>query len=239
MTKIILALDVETIQKARKIVKRLKGWVEMFKVGISLFIKTGPRVIKMIKDYNEKVFLDLKFFDIPSVVEKACENCLKWRVDMFNLHILGGEEMLQRVVDYVNNFCEKKNIKEKPKILGVTLLTSFKEESLIGLLNIKKEEFQDLVVKLALVAKKANLDGVIASPRDIKRIKEECGKDFLVVSPGIRLPDIEISHDDQERIMTAEEAAKAGADYIVIGRPILKAEDPVDLIIKIKEDIKS
>jgi orotidine-5'-phosphate decarboxylase len=239
MTKIILALDVDTMQKARKMVNRLKGWVEMFKVGISLFTKTGPSVIKMIKDYNEKVFLDLKFFDIPSVVEKACENCLKWRVDMFNLHILGGEEMLRRVVDFVNNFCQKKNIKEKPKIIGVTLLTSFKEESLTELLNIKKEEFQDLVVRLALIAKKSNLDGVVASPKDIKRIKEECGKDFLVVSPGIRLPTIGISRDDQERVMTPEEAVKAGADYIVIGRPLLKAEDPIDLIAKIKESIKS
>lgn len=238
MTKIILALDVDTTQKARKIVNCIKGWVEMFKVGISLFTKTGPRVIKMIKDYNEKVFLDLKFFDIPSIIEKACENCLKWKIDMFNLHVLGGEEILKRIVDFVNNYCEKKGIKEKPKIIGVTLLTSFKEGSLIDILNIKKEEFQDMVLKLALVAKKANLDGVVSSPRDIERIKEECGKDFLVISPGIRIPDVEIFQNDQERTMTPKEAAEAGANYIVIGRPILKAEDPIEMILKIQESIK-
>lgn len=238
MTKIIIALDVDTIQKARKIITRLKGWPDMFKVGIYLFSRVGPNVLKMIKKYDEKVFLDLKFFDIPSVVEKTCENCLKWQVDMFNLHILGGYEMLKRARDFVFNYCEKKRIKERPKIIGVTLLTSFKENSLLEILNIREENFQDIVIKLALVAKKANLDGVVASPKDIKRIKEECGKDFLVVSPGIRLPEIEIPKDDQERTMTPKEAAEAGADYIVIGRPILKAEDPIELILKIKEEIR-
>lgn len=238
MTKIIVALDVDSAQKARKIVNRLKGWPDMFKVGMYLFTRVGPSVIKMIKKYDEKVFLDLKFFDIPSIVERACESCLKWQVDMFNLHILGGYDMLKRISDFVFNYCEKKNIKERPKIIGVTLLTSFKEDSLLETLNIEKEKFQDMVIKLALIAKKANLDGVVASPIDIRRIKEECGKDFLVVSPGIRIPEIEIPKDDQERTMTPREAAEAGADYIVIGRPILKAEDPIELILKIKEDIK-
>ncbi|MEO0088218.1 MAG: orotidine-5'-phosphate decarboxylase [candidate division WOR-3 bacterium] len=238
MTKIIIALDVDSAQKARKIVNRLKGWPDMFKVGLYLFTRIGPNVLKMIKKYNEKVFLDLKFFDIPSIVEKACESCLKWQVDMFNLHILGGYEMLKRTVDFVFNYCERKKIKERPKIIGVTLLTSFKEYSLLETLNIKEENFQDMVIKLALIAKKANLDGVVASPRDIKRIKEECGKDFLVVSPGIRIPEIEIPKDDQQRTLTPGEAAEAGADYIVIGRPILKAEDPIELILKIKEEIK-
>ncbi|MEO0130086.1 MAG: orotidine-5'-phosphate decarboxylase [candidate division WOR-3 bacterium] len=238
MTKIIVALDVDSMQKARKIVDRLKGWPDMFKVGLYLFTRVGPTVLKMIKGYNEKIFLDLKFFDIPSIVEKACESCLKWQVDMFNLHILGGYEMLKRATDFVFNYCEKKMIKERPKIIGVTLLTSFKENSLLETLNIKEENFQDMVIRLALIAKRANLDGVVASSRDIKRIKEECGKDFLVVSPGIRLPEIEIPKDDQERTMTPKEAAEVGADYIVIGRPVLKAEDPIGLILKIKEEIK-
>ncbi|MCS7249817.1 MAG: orotidine-5'-phosphate decarboxylase [candidate division WOR-3 bacterium] len=238
MTKIIVALDVDSHQKARKLVNRLKGWADMFKVGLFLFSRAGPNILKTIKKYNEKVFLDLKFFDIPSIVEKACESCLKWQVDMFNLHILGGYEMLKRASDFVFNYCEKKKIKERPKIIGVTLLTSFREDSLMETLNIEKEKFQDMVVKLSLIAKKANLDGVVASPRDIKRIKEECGKDFLVISPGIRIPEIEIAKDDQERTMTPKEAAEAGADYIVIGRPILKAEDPIELILKIKEEIK-
>jgi len=232
--KIIFALDVEHFAEAQRWVTVLKNRIGLFKVGKQLFTHSGPKVIDMIHQKNQHVFLDLKFHDIPNTVAKAGEEATKLEVSMFNLHALGGLEMMRKTVEASKTRAKELGI-PKPVILAVTILTSMDEDTLkeVGIQGPITQE----VGKLALLAMKAGVDGVVASPHEIGMIRQQCGKNFLIVTPGIRLPSEK--KDDQKRTLTPKEAIAAGADYLVIGRPIKEAKDPLAAVEKIVEDISS
>jgi orotidine-5'-phosphate decarboxylase len=221
--KLILALDVPDYGHASELVERFKEHIGIFKVGPELFLSSGSKIIEEINRKHGKVFLDLKFHDIPNTVSKAAVIATKLGVYMFNVHTSGGLEMMKKCKDSVMDLCLKENM-ERPKILGVTVLTSISKEILkteVGIPHSVKTH----VKHLASLAQKAGLDGVIASAREALMIRELCGKGFLIVTPGIR-PSW-TPPDDQKRTMTPKEAMKEGADYLVIGRGVLQHEDPL------------
>ncbi len=230
--KIIFALDVEHFSEAQEWVKLLKNQVGMFKVGKQLFTHAGPKVIDMILAKGQKVFLDLKFHDIPNTVAKAGEEATKHNVTMFNLHALGGFEMMRKTVEGSRAVAKTLGI-PKPLILAVTLLTSMDEETIreVGIQGPVVEQ----VGRLASLAMKAGVDGVVASPQEVAVIREKCSDSFLIVTPGIRMPSSK--SDDQKRTLSPKEAVTAGADYLVIGRPIKEAKDPLEAVQKIIEDM--
>lgn len=230
--KIIFALDVEHFTEAQRWVNILKDQVGIFKVGKQLFTHAGPKVVDMIRKKNQKVFLDLKFHDIPNTVAKAGEEATKLEVTMFNLHALGGFEMMKKTVEASRNAAKSLGI-PKPLILAVTILTSMDDDVMkeVGIQGPILEE----VGRLASLSMKAGVDGVVASPQEIGIIRERCGEKFLIVTPGIRLPSEK--KDDQKRTLSPQEAISAGADYLVIGRPIKEAKDPIEAVQKIIEDI--
>jgi orotidine-5'-phosphate decarboxylase len=216
--------------QAQQWAELLAPHVGMFKIGKQLFTACGPAVVRAIQERGGEVFLDLKYHDIPNTVAMASLEAARLGVKLFNLHALGGYEMMARTVETLNReFPEK----ERGKVLAVTILTSSTEETLRGVAI--KLPVAEMVVKLARLARKAGIDGVVASPLEIHLIREACGKDFLIVTPGVR-PAFAAT-DDQKRVMTPAEAIKAGADYLVIGRPISAATDPVRAVEMIIEEI--
>ncbi|PIN98864.1 MAG: orotidine-5'-phosphate decarboxylase, partial [Candidatus Diapherotrites archaeon CG10_big_fil_rev_8_21_14_0_10_31_34] len=208
----------------------------MFKVN-DAFVKFGPELIKEIRKKGGEVFLDLKFHDIPNTVSNYAKAAAELDVFVFNVHCLGGSEMIKKAKESLDEYCEEKNLR-KPLIVGVTILTSMEENTL-------KEELktdlsiEEMVKHLALLAKKAGLDGVVCSPKEIELIKKACGKEFLCITPGIR-PEYAYS-DDQKRILTPKQAVKKGANFLVIGRPIIQSEKygmkRVEAVKKIMEEI--
>jgi len=230
--KIIFALDVEHFTEAQHWVTLLKDQVGMFKVGKQLFTHSGPKVIDMIRKKGQKVFLDLKFHDIPNTVAKAGEEATKLEVAMFNLHALGGFEMMKKTMEASRAMAKELGI-PKPLILAVTILTSMDENGMqeVGIQGPILEE----VGRLAFLSMKAGMDGVVASPQEIGVIRKRCGEKFLIVTPGIRLPSEK--KDDQKRTLSPKEAISAGANYLVIGRPIKEAKDPLEAVQRIVEDI--
>lgn len=217
--KIIFAMDVNGMAEIDKWSSLLSGSVGMFKIGKQLFTATGPESVKKVHENGGRVFLDLKYHDIPNTVAMATLEAARMGVDLVNLHALGGYEMMAKTVETLD-----KEFKggERSKVLAVTILTSSTEETLRGV-GIE-HSVPDMVVRLARLAKSAGIDGVVASPLEVGLIREACGPDFLIVTPGVR-PSF-ASTDDQKRIMTPGEAVAAGADYLVIGRPIASAADP-------------
>lgn len=230
--KIIVALDVDNGEEASIWAHRLRGKVGMFKVGKQLFTAEGPEIVRRICNEGGKVFLDLKFHDIPNTVAAAAVEATRLGASMFNVHASGGFEMMHKTAAAVSNESKRLGIK-KPLLIAVTVLTSMDEEGLreIGVTIPLTEH----VINLAVLAKKAGLDGVVASPHEIEAIKESCGNEFVVVTPGVR-PAF-ASQDDQKRIMSPAEAIQRGADYLVIGRPITKSDDPIEAVKLIEEEM--
>lgn len=224
--KLIIALDVSDADRALSIVDRLGDHAGVFKVGSELFVTAGPGVVRDIQSKGKKVFLDLKFHDIPNTVSKAAVAAARHGVYMFNIHASGGLEMMKRCRGSVDEICFKENL-SRPLIIGVTVLTSINSEILKNEVGARYS-VKTQVKHLASLARKAGLDGVVASPHEISMIKQECGQDFLVVTPGIR-PSW-TPPGDQMRTATPKEAIRNGADYIVMGRGILKHEDPVNAL---------
>ncbi len=233
--KLILALDMSDRDQALGTVDMLGDWVNVFKVGFQLFLSTGPGIVGDIIKKGKKVFLDLKFHDIPNTVMHAAEEAARMGVYMFNVHTSGGFEMMRRCNERVVDVCEKKNL-ERPKIIGVTVLTSISQEAFKGELGFN-HTIKTHAKHLASLAESAGLDGVVASGHEASMIKSHCGSDFLVVTPGIR-PSWS-PPDDQQRTMTPKDALKSGADYIVVGRGILKQEDPLKAIELISLEVMS
>jgi len=201
--KLIVALDVDSLERAEKLVDLLYPLVKIFKVGSQLFTADGQKVLKIIGDKGAKVFLDLKFHDIPNTVKKAVEATARLKVYMLTIHLSGAREMLEAAV----------SVPERPKIVGVTILTSRSEEGT-----------KNKVLDLAKRARDVGLDGVVCSAHEAAMIRQELGENFLIVTPGIRPKGCQC--DDQARIATPKQAIEAGADFIVVGRPIIKAQDP-------------
>lgn len=219
--RLIIALDVDSGKKALAIVEKLKCEVRFFKVGLELFSSAGPAIVGEIKKAGCEVFLDLKFHDIPTTVAKAACAVVGCGPFMFNVHALGGYDMMKKTADEARQESERLKMRA-PKILAVTVLTSMDENGLkkIGVdVSIEKE-----VLALAALAKDAGLDGVVASPKEAGLIRKNLGKDFLIVTPGVR--PAWAASNDQKRIMTPAEAVKTGSDFIVVGRPVTEARDP-------------
>ncbi len=238
--KIIVALDVETAAEARKIIAELRGEVGAFKIGLQLFTAVGASFVREVVEQNVKIFLDVKFHDIPNTVSKAAVEVARLGVWMFNVHALGGGEMMDKTVESVREVCEKENLTQ-PKIIGVTVLTSSDQETLreVGI----ETEIDTQVVNLARLAAKCGLDGVVASPREIKAIRENVkNEDFLIVTPGIRSSETKnqfATKDDQKRVMTPGEAISAGSDYLVVGRPITQSENKISAVREILKEIQT
>jgi orotidine-5'-phosphate decarboxylase len=220
--RLIFALDVDSFEEARKWVSLLSDRVGVFKVGKQLFTRCGPDIVRMIRDAGGEVFLDLKFHDIPNTVAMAAIEASRLDVKMFNVHALGGLAMMRRTVAAVRDLFASDPAR-RPLLLAVTLLTSSDEATLreVGI----ERPVEEMVVGLARLAKEAGMDGVVASPQEIEAIRRACGPDFVIVTPGVRPSFAAV--DDQKRIATPGQAIAAGADYLVVGRPIAKAEDPV------------
>ncbi len=220
--RLIFALDVDAFEEAQKWVKLLHEKVGIFKVGKQLFTRCGPDVVRMIRDEGGEVFLDLKYHDIPNTVAMAGVEACRLGVRMFNVHALGGFEMMTKTVAEVDARYPRGSA-ERPLLLAVTILTSSGEETLraVGI----ERPVREMVPRLARLAKDAGMDGVVASPQEVGLIREVCGTDFAIVTPGVRPASATL--DDQKRVMTPGEAIAAGADYLVIGRPISAAPDPV------------
>jgi orotidine-5'-phosphate decarboxylase len=214
---LIVPLDVSSTEEALIIVEELGGMVNFYKVGLELFAREGPTVIDVLKKREKKVFLDLKLHDIPNTVSGAVNASIDMEVDMLTVHALGGFEMMESAQKAVWN----KGV-DKPVVLGVTILTSLDEAFLEDVLGIEKT-LKDEVLDLASIAKSAGLGGIVASAEEVSLIKENCGRDFLVVTPGIRPKGTE--KEDQKRANTPYEAIVNGSDYLVIGRPIIKASN--------------
>jgi orotidine-5'-phosphate decarboxylase len=225
--KIIFALDVKGMNEVGKWSELISTKVGMFKIGKQLFTSCGPEAVRSIQKNGGEVFLDLKYHDIPNTVAMATLEAARMGVKLANLHALGGYEMMATTMETLDK--EFKGAR-KTKVLAVTILTSSTEETLRGV-GIE-HPVPEMVVRLAKLAKSAGVDGVVASPQEIGLIREACGPDFLIVTPGVR--PVFASADDQKRIMTPGDAVAKGADYLVIGRPIAAAPDPVkaaDMII--------
>ena len=224
-SKVIIALDTPDEQKALELVKLLKHKVSVFKVGLELFCSEGPEIVNKINDLGCKVFLDLKFHDIPNTVAGAARAALSTGAFMFNVHASGGREMMRKVRVMI----DAAELPEKPIVIAVTVLTSL-DESDLNDINISKSPLEQ-VKTLALLTKESGLDGVVASPREITAIREVAGQDFVIVTPGVRPAWAQAG--DQKRIMTPAEALDAGASYIVVGRPVTAAPNPVEAIDKL------
>jgi len=219
--RLIFALDVDNLEDARNWVAKLQGQVGVFKIGKQLFTRCGPEVVRLVQDGGCDVFLDLKYHDIPNTVAMAGLEAQRLGVRMFNVHALGGFEMMAKLVAEIDRVSPRGN-PDRPILLAVTILTSSTEETLraVGI----DRPIQVMVPKLARLAKDAGMDGVVASPKEVGLIRDACGDDFLIVTPGVR-PTF-ASQDDQKRVTTPGDALRSGADYLVIGRPISAAADP-------------
>jgi orotidine-5'-phosphate decarboxylase len=220
--KLIVALDVDTPAKARNLVSQLRGIAGMFKIGSQLFTAAGPSLVREIVSSGERIFLDLKYHDIPNTVAQAGVEATRLGVSIFNIHASGGSEMMRRTADAVTQCAVNEGV-ARPLVIAVTALTSANAASLaeVGI----NEEPAKLVSQLALLAKESGMNGVVASPQEIAIVRSAVKSErFVVVTPGIRPAGADLF--DQKRVTTPGEAMLAGADYIVVGRPILSAEDP-------------
>ena len=232
--KLVLALDVEDIKEAKQLVDELSPYIGTFKVGLQLFCGYGLEIVNYIKEKNSDFFLDVKLHDIPNTVEKASYNVIKNGANFFNVHATGGIEMMKAAKKGAMEAAEKYN-KKKPLVLAVTVLTSISQEVLTQELSNTKT-VEDFVIQLAKNARVAGLDGVVASAKELRAIKREVGEDFIVLTPGIR--PAWSNKDDQQRVATPASAIKDGADFIVLGRAVTKAENKIEAMKKIYEEIE-
>nr|VFK22150.1 MAG: orotidine-5'-phosphate decarboxylase [Candidatus Kentron sp. MB]VFK27765.1 MAG: orotidine-5'-phosphate decarboxylase [Candidatus Kentron sp. MB]VFK74426.1 MAG: orotidine-5'-phosphate decarboxylase [Candidatus Kentron sp. MB] len=223
--KICVALDVDSFEEALDLTRRLSPWVGVFKIGSQLFTSEGSGIVKAVIEEGAEVFLDLKYHDIPNTVLNAARVALKLGVKMFNVHCLGGARMMRMLVDALGREAEITG-KPMPLLLGVTVLTSLSNEELESELRVSLP-LEEYVVHLAKLAQDAGMDGVVCSPHELVPIRRACGPNFTLVTPGIR-PDWASGRDDQRRFTSPQAAFRAGADYIVVGRPITAANGPED-----------
>lgn len=222
--QLIVALDVDNLKEAERLVKLCLPTVKLFKVGVQLFTAVGPKVVKMIKRKGAEVFLDLKFYDIPNTVANAVRQATELGVFMLDLHIQAGEEALRAAVSASKNQARRLKIKP-PLIVGITILTSEKGS----------KQLKQLVLTYARLGRRCGLDGVVASVREARLLRKDLGRDFILVTPGIRLK--RGAYFDQKRIASPRQAALRGSNYLVVGRPIIKARKPLEVARTVVEEI--
>lgn len=233
--RIILALDVDDLEEAEKLVVELKDFVGYFKVGLQLFTSYGFSAIKMIKDHGANVYCDLKFHDIPNTVSHACSNLIKHNINFFNIHLQGGSKMVMQAVKTSKDVSKSLGI-DPPTILGVGLLSSFGQRTLTEELCVEKS-LEEYIMNLAKIAKNCGLNGIVAGASESKKMRQEVGDDFIILCPATRPTWAAVN--DQVRVDTPTEAIKAGVDYLVIGRPITDADDKVAAVKLIIDEINS
>jgi orotidine-5'-phosphate decarboxylase len=221
--QLLVALDVETGERALQLAAALAGVAGGFKVGNRLFTSEGPALVRALADAGSRVFLDLKYHDIPNTVEQAVEAAVRTGAWMINVHASGGTAMMQAAARAARDTSEKVG-RPSPLIIGVTVLTSMDQEALraVGV----ERPVLDQVLALARMAQEAGLQGVVASAQETSAIRKACGPGFQIVTPGIRGASAGADRNDQSRTMGPAEAIRAGASYIVVGRPIIAAADP-------------
>jgi orotidine-5'-phosphate decarboxylase len=233
--KLIVALDAQTAREALEIRARLGGEVTRLKVGSQLFTAAGPEFVRELVRTGAQVFLDLKFHDIPNTVAAAAVEAARMGVWMFNVHALGGGEMMLRTRERVAEIVAREGLAH-PKIIAVTVLTSADAATLEGV-GIKSEPLEQAVL-LASLAAECGLDGVVASPQEVRALRSEIAREgFLIVTPGVHPAGA--AYADQKRVMSPAEAVRAGADYLVVGRAILNAKDPARAASEIKEQMRA
>jgi orotidine-5'-phosphate decarboxylase len=225
--KIIIALDYPAALPALALVDKLQHSLCRLKVGKELFTATGPALLEQLMNRGFEIFLDLKFHDIPNTTAQACKAAAGLGVWMVNVHALGGRKMLEAAREAIASSARR------PKLIAVTLLTSMAQDDLAGLgINATPAE---MVLRLATLARDSGLDGVVCSAQEAALLRKQCGTDFCLVTPGIR--PAHASLDDQSRVMTPQAALCAGASYLVIGRPITQAADPLQALLDIQQEI--
>jgi orotidine-5'-phosphate decarboxylase len=222
VNRVLVALDVDSAPRAIALADQLRGTVGGLKIGKELFTAEGPSIVRTLAERGDRVFLDLKFHDIPNTVAGAVQSAVRTGAWMINVHASGGRAMMRAAMSAAIEAAARAE-RERPLIIAVTVLTSLDESELRAMGTTRP--LRDQVTHLATLARDAGLDGVVASPQEISDIRSACGQDFVIVTPGIR-PRGEEGKDDQVRTMTPSEAVTAGASYIVVGRPITAAPDP-------------
>jgi orotidine-5'-phosphate decarboxylase len=230
----IIALFVSSAGEARIVVSQTADLAGAFKIGLQLFSAAGPELVREFCEAGHKIFLDLKFHDIPNTVAKAAVEATRMGVWMFNVHASGGNEMLRQTVSMVGEYCQKSGL-TRPKIIAVTVLTSSADDVLkeIGI----EAPASTHAANLAKLARTAGMDGVVASAKEASQVRELCGSQFLIVTPGIRPAGA--SNDDQRRVMTPADAIRAGSDHLVVGRPVTEAENIARAAENILNEIES
>jgi len=222
--RLIVALDTADPDRGLELVRLLGSEVRTFKIGSQLFTRSGPAMVRAVHGEGARVFLDLKFHDIPSTVAKAAVEAARLGVFMFTVHVAGGGTMMDRCMEALRGTCEREGL-DRPRVVGVTLLTSICDETLRDDLGVTRP-VPEQVVHFATLARRHGLDGVVTSAREVAGIRGACGPDFVIVTPGIR-PAGGAVHD-QSRVATPAWAVAQGADYLVVGRPVTEAADPLD-----------
>ena len=229
-SRVIISLDFPEANKALDFCKKIDPKSCKIKIGKELFTSAGPEIIEKLRSLDFEIFLDLKYHDIPNTVANACRVATDLGVWMLNVHAAGGTRMMEAAYESIIKFGDSKN---RPLLVAVTVLTSMSSDDFVELAI--NNSIADQVLLLSKLAKSAGLDGVVCSGVEVDKLRREFGKDFCLVTPGIRLDDL--NNDDQERIMTPCNAIKAGSNYLVIGRPITRASNPVKVINAINESI--
>jgi len=233
--RIVLALDVDTAEEAVALVKKLSGYVGVFKIGMQLYNSIGPSIVHRVHDLGGRVFVDLKLHDIPNTVASAAKVLTRLNAYMLNVHAAGGREMMRQAEAAAISEAQRMG-SEIPIVLAVTVLTSVSQQELETEMFVTGLKVEELVVKWALMAQESGLGGVVCSPQEIIPIRKACGTDFKIVTPGIR--PLWSAPNDQKRITTPRQALEQGADYMVIGRPIIQADDPCAAAQKIIEELE-
>ncbi len=227
MIELILSLDIDEEKKIKEIINITEKYVNWYKIGMIPFIKFGPSIIEYLKNKNKKIFLDLKFFDIPNTVASASKIVFEYNIDMFNIHLLSGEKVIESVLN------EREKFKNKCSIIGVTLLTSFSDKDInqIGINKSLKEE----IIFLANLAYKNKLNGIVCSANDLEFLRPMFPCPFIMVCPGIRIAEIP---DDHQRVGSIKQSVSLGADFVVIGRPIINNPNPINIVQEIIQQLK-
>ena len=230
--QLIIALDHPDAEAARSLVERLGSDASTYKVGLELFVAEGPAFVEELVSYGKRIFLDLKFHDIPNTVAGAVRSAVKVGAWMVNVHAAGGAEMMRRAAGAARDAASACN-RPTPLVIGVTMLTSADAGQLAELGD--NGSIEDRVLKMAHLAAEAGLDGVVCSGHEAARVRQEIGDAFMIVTPGVRTKNA--TFDDQKRVMTPGESITAGANFLVVGRPISRAADPAEAFREIVDEI--